>query len=369
MLPVASRHRMANCIQWGFAAVIVECVVGVPMKVLTGLFVLMVLLPVDVTAQHPPVGMIDFYGIRSVSPELVRLALRIKEGDTPSTKQLEEARIRLATISGVAEAHLDHICCEQGKDVLHVGIREKGAPHIRYRTSPHGAITLPDEIIRAAREFDGAVREAALAGDAGEDDSQGHALMNNPRGRAIQEKFIVFAARDEALLRKVLHESANAEQRAIAAEVIAYAVDKRKVIGDLVNAVSDPDEGVRNNAARALAVIAVLAVRKPASGITIPAEPFVRMLSSLIWSDRNKSSFALMQLTESRDPKLLERLREEALPSLVEMARWQSHALSASIFLAMEPRRRAAVLLAAVRISLYAFGSTMAIFCSGSSSV
>ncbi len=303
------------------------------MKVLTGLFVFMLLVPIDMTAQRPPVGTIDFYGIRRVSPELIRQALQIKEGDTPSTKQLDEARIRLASIPGVADAHLDHICCDQGKDALYVGIREKGTPHFRYRGSPHGTMTLPGEIIRAARELDDAAREAVLAGDAGEDDSQGHALMNNSRGRAIQEKFIVFASRDEALLRKVLHESANAEQRAIAAEVIAYAADKQTVIGDLVDAVSDSDEGVRNNAARALAVIAVLTARKPASGITIPAVPFVRMLNSLIWTDRNKATFVLMQLTENRDPKLLNRLREEALPSLIEMARWRSHALSALILL------------------------------------
>ena len=39
--------------------------------------------------------------------------------------------------------------------------------------------------------------------------------------------------------------------------------------------------------------------------------------------DRNKSSAALAQMTEQRDPALLTELRKEALPSLIEMARWK----------------------------------------------
>jgi hypothetical protein len=54
------------------------------------------------------------------------------------------------------------------------------------------------------------------------------------------------------------------------------------------------------------------------------------MLDSIEWTDRNKSSFALYQLTERRDPAVFAKLRNRALPSLVEMARWKSgHALPA----------------------------------------
>jgi hypothetical protein len=59
------------------------------------------------------------------------------------------------------------------------------------------------------------------------------------------------------------------------------------------------------------------------------------MLNSCIWSDRNKSSGALAQLTEKRDFALLAEIRNEALPSLLEMASWKhfGHAVYALMIL------------------------------------
>jgi hypothetical protein len=60
------------------------------------------------------------------------------------------------------------------------------------------------------------------------------------------------------------------------------------------------------------------------------------LLNSPVWTDRNKSSLALLELSAARDPKLLEALRRDALTSLVEMARWKSdgHATPALMILA-----------------------------------
>jgi hypothetical protein len=72
-----------------------------------------------------------------------------------------------------------------------------------------------------------------------------------------------------------------------------------------------------------------------ASAIPVPYEPFVKLLHSPVWSDRNKASMALMALSDKRDPKLFELLRRRALGSLVEIARWNSegHALPGFILL------------------------------------
>jgi hypothetical protein len=127
----------------------------------------------------------------------------------------------------------------------------------------------------------------------------------------------------------------DAQQRALAAQVLAYVTDKRGVISDLADAMRDPDEDVRNNATRALWVIADFARRTPSAHVQMPFEPFVDLLNSLIWSDRNKSSLALMEISADRDPALLGILRTKAVPSLVEMARWKSrgHALAAVLLL------------------------------------
>jgi hypothetical protein len=74
---------------------------------------------------------------------------------------------------------------------------------------------------------------------------------------------------------------------------------------------------------RALAVIAVYAQAAPQRHIQVPFEPFIALLNSIVWTDRNKAAFALYELTERRDPALLAKLRARTLPTLVEMARWQ----------------------------------------------
>ncbi|MBT4496397.1 MAG: hypothetical protein HOC74_01670 [Gemmatimonadetes bacterium] len=59
--------------------------------------------------------------------------------------------------------------------------------------------------------------------------------------RAIEERFIGFAEEHLERLRQVLRYAADAEQRQIAAWVIAYAGDKRAIVDDLLYAVSDSD--------------------------------------------------------------------------------------------------------------------------------
>jgi hypothetical protein len=280
------------------------------------------LLPAPQDPQMPPIGVIDFYGLRTRTEQQVRAALQIKEGGT-LTSEPKEAKRRLEALPGVVAASINFGCCEAGKATLYVGIAEKGAPLIAFRPAPQGKVRLPQEVTQAGEDFQKAHMEAILKGNSGEDDSEGHMLMSDPAARAVQERFLTFAARDLKLLRDVLHQSEDAEQRALAAQVIAYAKDKQAVVNDLVEAMRDPAEGVRNNAMRALAVMAESAAQKTNHPIRIPVRPFIEMLNSVEWTDRNKSSLALLRLTKQRDPAVLSELRQKALPSLIEMARWK----------------------------------------------
>lgn len=285
---------------------------------------LLVLLLGSLNGQDlPPIGIIDFYGLRTVSESQARQALQIKEGDSVPASR-EEAQRRLEALPNVQQASLNAACCEAGKSILYVGIAENGSPTLRFRSAPKGAIRLPETIKQAGEAFSDALAEGVQKGDAADDYSQGHSLISYPKARAIQEQFITFAARNLNLLRAVLHEAADAQHRALAAEIIAYASNKRDVVKDLVFGSSDPDGEVRNNSMRALAVIAVFAQRSAQRRIKVPIMPFVEMLNSIVWSDRNKSAFALFQLTEKRDPEILSSLRAHALQSLIEMARWKS---------------------------------------------
>jgi hypothetical protein len=73
----------------------------------------------------------------------------------------------------------------------------------------------------------------------------------------------------------------------------------------------------------------------PPQELPIPVEPFISLLNSPVWTDRNKASLALFYLTERRDPTLLASLRARAMTPLVEMARWKSpgHAAPALMIL------------------------------------
>jgi hypothetical protein len=287
------------------------------------------------------IGIVDLYGLSVVSAGDVRDALTFKEGDRivlgdgepPAMKSSEE---RLARLPGVVGARTQVVCCDSGRVIVFVGIQEQGAPTMRFRPAPQGDVRLPADIVQTGEEFSAAHTSAVLHGDTGEDRSTGHSLMHDPAARAIQERFVVFAKRDLALLRLVLRSSSDPAERALAAQVLGYAGDKQSVVDDLVQGMSDPAEAVRNNAMRALMVFAEAAPGPNGAAPRVPPEPFIELLDSPDWSDRNKASNALMALTAHRDRKTLAAIRKSALTPLVEMARWKSagHALPAFMILA-----------------------------------
>ena len=273
--------------------------------------------------EIPAIQTIDFYGLRTISEDRVRQALKIKEGEIPPETPIP-AQLRLEAVPGIAKARLNFVCCEKGKTTLYVGIQENGTPGLEFRVAPTGAVRLPFDVPPAGEAFEKAFSMAMEAGDRAEDQSEGHSLMHFPEARAAQKKFITLAALHQGVLRDVLRNSSDAGQRALAAMVLGYAADKREVVADLIYGTRDPDDQVRNNSTRALWIIAKLAQRKPELGIQVPATTFIDLLNSIVWTDRNKSSYALLETTEKRDPAILAEIRERAMPSLVEMARWKA---------------------------------------------
>jgi hypothetical protein len=220
---------------------------------------------------------------------------------------------------------LQAITVPGGKIALFVGIDEEGAPTFQYRATPKGSVVLPQEMVEAEGQLADALNKSVRTGSGTkEDDSQGHSLAENPEVRAGQEKFIQLATSGSDILRAVLKNSADSGQREIAAWILGYAPDKRIVVADLMDAVRDPDPIVRNNATRSLSAIAVLANRKPELGIRIDPTRFIEMLNSLDWTDRNKAMAVLDGLTKKRPAAVMASLQKQALPSLIEMARWKS---------------------------------------------
>lgn len=298
-------------------------------------FPILVLLAVTAAyAQDLKVDVLDFYGLRKVSESQVRKALGVKEGDRmPPSKG--DAEAKLDQISGVVESHLEAVCCDNGQTILYVGIEERGAPHFDLREPPEGDANLPDEIATAYNRFLEAAQAASRRGSTAEDLTRGHPLMADGSARAIQETFPTLVDQNLASVRAVLRTSSDEAQRAMAAYVLVYATRKKDIVNDLQYGLKDADAGVRNNAARSLVALSVLAKLDPSSEINISPTWFIEMLNSLSRSDRNRALWALQTLTDSRDPLVLDQLRTRALDALVDMARWKtlSHALPAFILL------------------------------------
>ena len=285
-------------------------------------------------AQAPRVGDIEFYGLHKISEQRLLHALHVKPGDPlpPSKGDLED---ELEKVSGVVLAHVEAVCCDGAKATLFIGIEEKGAPHLAFHTPPAGDEVLPQDVVDNYRQFMEAVRDAARRGSTAEDLTNGHSLMADPRARALQVRFADFAGAHLPLLRDVLRNSSEEEQRAMAATIIGYAANKKDLINDLEYAMQDPDEAVRANALRALNAIAVLARLQPRLGIQVSPTWFVEMLNSIVLSDRTRAATALVTLTDQDAAATLQQIRDRALDSVVEMAQWKDlrYALPAFILI------------------------------------
>jgi hypothetical protein len=291
--------------------------------------------------------------VERVADSVVRHTLGLAPGAAvPDSVTRAAIRRRLLMIPEVRDAELTVICCDQGGGtMLYVGVAESGARAVAFRAAPTGSVRLPHEIIARASVFQVRLVEAARAGRTTEADSGGHEFFTDSALNSIQHEYLALAAMHVARLRRVLMESASAYDRELAAEVLNYVPDVRSVVPDLAAALGDPAAGVRNAAMRALGVIAAYAREVPAMGIRVPPEPFIDLLSSIHWTDRNKAAAALWQLTARRDQALMAQLRARAIAALVDMARWTdlSHAASALVLLGRIEGRRDEDIFAAIQ--------------------
>jgi hypothetical protein len=307
------------------------------MKILILIAILTAAAPAFSQDESLTIGAIDFYGRNGLNVNLIRAALPLREGDQLSrdSKEIMVGRVKKAIrrATGREPTDVAPVCCDaRGRLVIYIGLRGKSVRQTMYNLSPRGSARLPRAALNVHLDAEQAWLNAMNKGMSGEDDSQGYALSLDPETRTKQLALRAYVARHSPMVRRVLASSRNVEHRQIAAEMLGYAERSAKQIAALIRASHDVDDGVRNNAIRALVV---LARSSSEAAAIIPGECFVGLLNSDVWTDRNKSAELLSVLTAQRDPQLLTYLREQALTSLVEMAHWsyRGHADSARLML------------------------------------
>lgn len=284
-------------------------------------------------AAQPAIGFIEVFGNRRMPAERLLRALDLAPGK-PLPRNREDAEATLEAFDVVARAHIEAFCCDDGKTVLYIGIQERGQPALDLRPIPAGDLLLPPELVSAYEDFTQALGRATPE-DLAEDLRSGHSLMRGITLRTLQDRFLALAELHTPLLRDVLAKSADEDHRAIAAYLLGYTKDKAAVAEDLQQALRDPAAIVRANAARALKAFAVLAALQPESRILIRTTWFVEMLNAPALSDRLEGARALLTLFDSLSDQTRAHLRDRALPSLFEMARFRHlpHALPAFLIL------------------------------------
>jgi hypothetical protein len=291
---------------------------------------LVAVLPAVMSASNRrPLGEIDFFGYKGIDLAAIRSALPFREGDlfppakAKSSDDLKrQVSEKIKQVIGRAPTDVAFICCDSKQnDMVYIGLPGESYQALAFNPAPAGHVRFPKAALALREEMDKAWINAVMKGHATEDDSEGFTLTNDPKARRAELAIREYALRNEALIFQVLTSCSDAFHRAIAAQMLGYGRQSGEQVDALVRASFDVDDGVRNDAVRALEV---LAGAKPDLAKRIPAEGSIRLLRSGAWLDHNKASLLLVALTKDRDPKVLALLRLEALDPLLEMARWRN---------------------------------------------
>lgn len=284
----------------------------------------------------------------------LRQALPLKEGDDFRFDSGEATFAQIKQVvrqtTGRDATDVNFVCCnDRGAAMIFIGLPGPTYRPFKYnpilnaktgppsyssgpdKTGPSDNPQLPAEIVALVEKAAELAQEAAQK-EPREDRSEGYSLSLYPPLREVQLKIREYAIDHAGLVHRVLYMAMDAKQRRAAVYTLGYTMQTDAQLASLVWASRDRSSAVRNDATRALAVLAASDAR--AAG-RISTAHFVAMLSSGSWSDRNKAAMLLSVLTARRNPTLLGALRKNALEALIEMARWRNrgHAYHARMIL------------------------------------
>jgi hypothetical protein len=282
-----------------------------------------------------PIVAIDFYGAATVDFTSLGAVIPFQVGDlfeegTTFLERSPEESQKLIDNNRISYAPV--FIPELKGWVLYVDVEPPDTSPAIWNPTPSETDRLPARIVHL---YEHAMNRHANGGiHAGEETTNGYSLSKDPIMRSDELKLIDYVRKKRHAKRvySVLNRSASPRDRIAAAWIAGYAAKGSDQLTALLHAIMDPDSTVRNNAIR---VLAVLASHDAGIARRIPPDPFIAMLHSLTWSDRNKAMFLLDPVTAARDPHTIETLRRQAIEPLRQMSRWTywGHASMALVLL------------------------------------
>lgn len=283
-----------------------------------------------------PIVAIEFYGLAAVDFTRLQAVFPFRVGDVfePKNETIQDQSPESQEFREVINKNRISVAPVFVPDlsgwVFYVDVEPPGTSPIVWNPRPTGTDKLPARIVHL---YEHAISRYVNGGIfAGDESTNGYSLSKDPIMRKDELQLIKYARAHPTRVYTVLKRSTSDRERIAAAWIAGYVHQGSDQLAALLHAVMDSDDTVRNNAMR---VLAVLASHDGGIARRIPPEPFVPMLGSLTWSDRNKAMFLLDPITAARDPHTIESLRRQAVEPLRQMARWTywDHARMALVLL------------------------------------
>ena len=274
-------------------------------------------------AHHPfAIGEINYFGYGDLPLQEIRTAIPWHVGDTLtfatfSRKPVDDA---IVSVLGKPPTDVNITCCDASKHLeVFIGLPGSTSHPVPTAPTPSGNTHLDPEGLRLYEQEQPLLLQAVTHGTAGEDDSPGYMVSNDLALKAVNLSMRSYALGRESALKYVLQTASDPQDRRAAAALMGYVQSSNTQAEALSQAITDPDNEVRNNAVRALPVLST-ATTKVHPKINI--KPLINLLYSGSWTDRNKASLLLLRMTDVRNPAILDSLRKEALAPLIEGASW-----------------------------------------------
>jgi hypothetical protein len=274
--------------------------------------------------EHHPfaIGEINYFGYGDLPLQMIRAAVPWHTGDTLTLATFSRKPVEDAIQSAIGKPPTDVnvTCCDpSGHLELYIGLPGSTSHTVPTSPAPSANTHLDPRAMALYEQGEPLLMQAVARGAAGEDDSQGYMLSNDPALKAVNLAMRSYAIGRESELKKVLQTAKDPKDRRAAAALLGYVRSSNTQAEALSQAINDPDDEVRNNAVRALYVLsAATATDRP----KIDVEPLIHLLYSGSWTDRNKASLLLLRMTDARNPEVLDSLRKEALAPLIEGGSW-----------------------------------------------
>lgn len=266
-------------------------------------------------AQPAPmhVTAIEFFGAAGRDTMALRSALPVRVGAEVDPRRFVDLLEQVKTAARASDVAV--VAGPDGGWTLYIGWPD--GPEHAFRAVPHGNAALAAEAWRLARASWTVWQEAVEVGTA---DMVRPASDIDDRLRVSQMALRKYAMRYGDDLRHVLRTAERAEDRAVAAYLLSYGQRRASLCAALEGALADPEEAVREAAARSLLVL----VRSDARATAwVRPGPLLAMVHSGRWADRQRGALLLEALSVEENPKLLAQIRKGAWAALVEMAQWR----------------------------------------------